>query len=59
MVHNGMLMLHIKVITVHALNNVFKWSFIIVAAAMLVLSVSVLMTWLLIEMLALLAGVSI
>jgi hypothetical protein len=44
---------------VHALNNVFKWSFIIGATAVLVLSESVLMTWLLIEMLALLAGVSI
>lgn len=43
----------------HALNNVFKWSFIIGAAAVFVLSESVLMTWLLIEMLALLAGVSI
>jgi hypothetical protein len=43
----------------HALNNVYKWSFIISATTVLVLSESVLMTWLLIEMLVLLAGVSI
>ena len=54
-----MLMLHAQVATMYTINNVFKWSFIFTTTAVLVLSESVVVTWLLVEIQALLTGISI